>query len=332
MHKSKKIKNIGVVVIGRNEGDRLKVCMRSLSLAQAHIVYVDSGSTDGSVEYVEALGFDVVSLDMSMPFSAARARNDGYRYLLSAYQEIEFIQFVDGDCEVDERWIDTARSYLLAHSKVVAVCGRRRERYPQKTIYNQLCDIEWDTPVGTAQATGGDFMCRAEALEQVNGFSPQVIAGEEPELCFRWRKKGWLIERLDAEMTLHDAAMFSVGQWWKRCERAGHAYAQGFSMHGNSDERYYRKEMIRIMGWCLLLLFPMTLALLVSPWALMLLGVYVLKVGHIYSKGLLGFGRYTTFIYAVSLVLGKFPEGKGVLGFYIKKILGRGFHIIEYKK
>ena len=332
MHKSKKIKNIGVVVIGRNEGDRLKVCMRSLSLAQAHIVYVDSGSTDGSVEYVEALGFDVVSLDMSMPFSAARARNDGYRYLLSAYQEIEFIQFVDGDCEVDERWIDTARSYLLAHSKVVAVCGRRRERYPQKTIYNQLCDIEWDTPVGTAQATGGDFMCRAEALEQVSGFSPQVIAGEEPELCFRWRKKGWLIERLDAEMTLHDAAMFSFGQWWKRCERAGHAYAQGFYMHGNSEERYYRKELVRIIAWCLLPFFALTLAIVISPWALGLLGLLPVKVMQLFFNGHGSLGGRSAFFYAISLVFGKFAEGLGVSTFFMKKIRGHRLHIIEYKK
>lgn len=332
MHSVEQVEKIGVVVIGRNEGERLKVCIRSLCLEGVRIVYVDSGSTDGSVQHVKALGFDVVALDMSMPFSAARARNEGYRYLLSTYPDIEFIQFVDGDCEVDRQWISVAYSHLRSHPQLVAVCGRRKERYPRSTIYNQLCDIEWNTPIGIAKATGGDFMCRAEALEAVQGFSPQVIAGEEPELCFRWRQEGWLIERLDIAMTLHDAAMTNVKQWWRRCERAGHAYAQGFCMHGNSDEKYYRKEIIRIICWCLLFVVSVVLAVAISPWALILLGLYALKVWHIFLGETPVLGKKMALFYAASLVFGKFPEGKGALAFLISKASGRDFQIIEYKK
>jgi GT2 family glycosyltransferase len=322
----------GIVVIGRNEGERLKTCIRSLSATGTHIVYVDSGSTDKSVDFVEQSGFDVVELDMSTPFSAGRARNEGYRYLLAQYPNIQYIQFVDGDCEVREDWLNVAYNHLRVNPGVVAVCGRRKERFPESSIYNQLCDIEWNTPVGLTSATGGDFMCRAQALVDVGGFSPQVIAGEEPELCYRWRQKGWLIERLDAGMTLHDAAMTNVKQWWKRCERAGHAYAQGFSMHGNSDEQYYRKEIIRVACWCLLFLVSITLAIVVSAWALTLLGFYFLKIGHIFLKESSMLGVRPAFFYAVFLVFGKFPEGKGVLVFLVKKIFGRGFKIIEYKK
>lgn len=324
--------NLGVVVIGRNEGERLKRCIRSLSMADLRLVYVDSASTDESVAFVNDQGFDVIELDMSIPFSAARARNEGYRFLADKYPELEFIQFVDGDCEVVDGWLTKALSHLQANPKIVAVCGRRRERYPEQTIYNQICDIEWDSPVGFAKATGGDFMCRLSALIDVDGFNPQVVAGEEPELCFRLREQGWLIERIDSEMTWHDAAMTSWKQWWKRYERSGHAYAQGFFIHGASPEKYCRKDVLRILVWALLLpLFILLSAMVISPWCLIFAGVYLLKVAQLTKFFKSRFSNTVSLAYAISLVFGKFPQLVGVLRYVIKKISGSEVKIIEYK-
>jgi glycosyltransferase involved in cell wall biosynthesis len=325
--------DVGVVIIGRNEGERLRRCIQSLPTSELSIVYVDSNSSDGSVAYVSAQGFDVVELDMSIPFSAARARNEGYRYLLSKYPDIKFIQFIDGDCEVDVNWIPAAQNFLSAQPKIVAVCGRRRERYPERTIYNTLCDIEWNSPLGQAKSTGGDFMCRSQALVEVGGFNPEVVAGEEPELCFRWRQAGWKIERLDLEMTLHDANMTSIGQWWKRCERSGHAYAQGFFLHGNSPEKYCRKDLARIIIWALLLPFIIVCgSLLVSAWLLVLLLLYPAKIAQLARVHVKNFGLKIGLLYSVALVMGKFPQMKGVSGFLRRYFSGKRFQIIEYKR
>ncbi len=65
----------GVVIIGRNEGERFERCLRSLVGRASPIVYVDSGSTDNSVGFAEShasSGVHVVRLDMSTPFTAAR--------------------------------------------------------------------------------------------------------------------------------------------------------------------------------------------------------------------------------------------------------------------
>ncbi|MCA1993210.1 MAG: glycosyltransferase, partial [Coleofasciculus sp. S288] len=236
------MKQVGLVIIGRNEGQQLRQCLLSVIGKVARIVYVDSGSTDGSVEMAQSLGVDVVKLDPSTPFTAARARNEGFAHLLQANAKIEFVQFVDGDCEVVEGWFERAQRELETQPNIAVVCGRRRERFPELSIYNQLCDIEWDTPVGEAKACGGDSMMRVEAFQQVGGFNPTLIAGEEPELCVRLRQKGWKILRLDAEMTLHDAQMTHFSQWWKRTLRAGHAYAEGAWLHGRSSERHWVKE------------------------------------------------------------------------------------------
>lgn len=324
---------IGVVVIGRNEGERLKACIRSLSNYAVRIVYVDSGSVDHSVAFVQSQGFDTVSLDMSIPFSAGRARNEGYRFLLKKYDDLMFIQFVDGDCEICDGWIVQAYDYLQKNDHVASVCGRRKERYPESSIYNQLCDIEWNTPVGSAMATGGDFMCRKQALIDVDGFAPQVIAGEEPEMCFRMRQKGWKIERLAGDMTWHDADMTALSQMCKRYERSGHAYAQGFAMHGGSDEKYYRNDVLRIIFWALCIpLLVLVSVYVIGLWGLAVLLVYPLKIAQIFMRERKQRALCVAWAYAGSLVLGKFPQLIGAMSFWCKSLLGRQHHIIEYKR
>ena len=163
-----------------------------------------------------------MNIDLSKPFTAARARNEGFARLREIDPNIHFVQFVDGDCEITvEGWIGKAKAELEAHSKTAVVCGRRRERFPLATIYNRLCDMEWNTPIGQAKACGGDAMIRVPAFVEVGGYDPTVIAGEEPEMCVRLRAAGWTVQRIDAEMTLHDAAMTRFSQWWKRSVRSG---------------------------------------------------------------------------------------------------------------
>ena len=218
---------VGIVVIGRNEGERLVRCLASCHSQAPVIVYVDSGSSDESVDAAARLGATVVKLDTSRPFNAARARNEGFATLTAQNHNVRFVQFVDGDCELDGNWLATAVPFLSGRNDVAVVCGRRRERHPEKSVYNALCDLEWDTPIGEAAVCGGNSLVRADAFEAVGGFDARLIAGEEPELCARLRQAGWKIWRLDAEMTSHDAAMTRFGQWWRRAVRSGYGYAQG---------------------------------------------------------------------------------------------------------
>jgi len=321
--------NVGVVVIGRNEGERLKRCLESLAGITGRMVYVDSGSTDGSVEMARAMGVEAVGLDMRVPFTAARARNEGFRRLRELAPDLACVQLVDGDCEIVAGWLESAVGFLDAHGEVAAVCGRLRERYPEQSIYNMLCDIEWDTPVGEARACGGNMLIRAAAFEQVCGFRADLIAGEEPELCIRLRAAGWRIWRLDQEMALHDTAMTRFGQWWKRSQRAGYAYTEGALLHGAPPERHYVREARRSLVWGVLLPVFVLVSASLDPLFLGLLLVYPLQVFRIAIRSKLTGSK--AWWRAAFLVLGRFPEGLGQLNFLLNRILRRRGTLVEYK-
>lgn len=321
---------VGVVIIGRNEGERLRTCLSSIVKEYCKIVYVDSGSTDTSVTMAREMGAIVVELGMHQPFTAARARNAGFSRLLEIAPDLHFVQFVDGDCEVVDGWLLKAHEFLQENLNVAVVCGRRKERFPERSIYNRLCDFEWDTPIGEAKACGGDALVRINAYQQVGGFRDDLIAGEEPELCVRLRQKGWKVWRLDHEMTLHDAAMTTFFQWWKRSTRAGHAFAEGAYLHGGPPEYHWLKESRRSWGWGLVL--PATIflcATVFSVWALVLFLIYPLQVIRLYKQetksSMVNFQR------AYFLVLGKFPEMTGQVKFMLGRILQLRSKLIEYK-
>ena len=207
----------GVVVIGRNEGQRLITCLRSVSAAAA-VVYVDSNSTDGSVQAARELGADVVELDLSIPFTAARARNAGFARLLTILPDLHLRSVRGRRLRACPGWLEAAAAFLDRQADAAAVCGRLRERYPDRSVYNWLCDREWDRPTGEVRAFAGNVMIRAEALKGVGGYREDVIAAEEDELCVRLRQANWRIWRLADEMALHDAAMLHFGQWWRRTQ------------------------------------------------------------------------------------------------------------------
>ncbi|HET9629094.1 MAG TPA: glycosyltransferase family A protein [Novosphingobium sp.] len=241
--------SIGLVVIGRNEGERLRRCLASIDCAAYPVVYVDSGSTDGSVAMAQAMGARVVELDTAIAFTAARARNAGWHRLVELAPEIDAVQVVDGDCELEAGWLTAAGQFLIENPVAAVVCGRRRERFPEASRYNAMCDAEWNTPVGQARECGGDALMRLSALVAAGGFDPTIVAGEEPELCTRLRAGGWQIWRIDAPMTIHDAAMVRFGQWWVRATRSGYGYAQTFAATRGRAHPLYRRELRRAAFW-----------------------------------------------------------------------------------
>ena len=317
---------IDAVVIGRNEGARLLACLNSLKGRVRRIVYVDSGSKDRSVISAREAGAIVVPLDMTKPFTAARARNAGIFAL--AEDAPDFVQLIDGDCTLDADWLPAAKDAFKRTPGAVVICGRRRERHPEASIYNTLTDHEWNTPVGKALACGGDALFRYVPLLNVGGFRDDLIAGEEPELCLRLQRTGGEIWRIDAEMTLHDAALTRFGQWWRRMVRSGHAFAEGAALHGAAAERHWVKETNRAIIWGAVIPMVVVIAALLHPIGAMMALIYPLQVVRLAQRA-----QFSRLGWLVGLftVVGRFAEARGASGYYFDRLKGRKRGLIEYK-
>lgn len=338
MHESLQ-KKIGLVMIGRNEGARLARCLIS-GRSIPKRVYVDSGSTDGSVELALKEGVVVKQLPIPPEFTAARARNAGLEELLATDTDLEFVQMIDGDCELHPGWIDRGVSTLAADSSLAAVFGRRRERYPEKSIYNALCDDEWNDSIGESPACGGDVLFRVQALREVGIYNPVMIAGEDPELAMRLRKKGWKFRCIDAEMTLHDAAILRFGQWWNRARRSGHAYGELAFLHPDVRNPDWRYSVRSIFFWGgvmpLLILGTMVLEFTLRGrwWAAtaLLLIVWPLRMVQLMRRQRRrSLSAKVAWASGVLLMVGKLPQFLGLMTYYFNRFLGRTARLIEYK-
>ena len=320
---------IGVVAIGRNEGERLVRCLESARRGAHALVYVDSGSTDRSVDAARRLGAYVVQLDSALTFTAARARNAGARALLEIAPDVQFIQFVDGDCELQNNWLAEGSEWLMRRPDAAVVCGRRRERDARSSIYNQLIDLEWDTPTGEALSCGGDALMRRSAFQQVGGFSEGLIAGEEPELCLRLRANGWKIWRLPSEMTSHDAAISRFRQWWLRNTRAGHAFAEVAALHWGSPKAIWKRELLSAFFWAAFVPACIVIGACVSSLWAGVAFIYPLQIARLAIRR--GPTKALSWKSAGFLILAKFAEVQGAVIYYWRRASHRSAHLIEYK-
>lgn len=257
--------SLAVVVIGRNEGERLTRCLRSvqdmnrLCFDSVEVIYVDSASSDDSISRAQREGARVISLPPGPP-TAARGRNAGWHATAA-----NFVLFLDGDTILHPDFPARAMA-ALADPKVAVAWGHRRELVPSTSLYNRVLDLDWIYKPGLSDFCGGDALMRHAVLREVGGYDEHLIAGEEPEMCGRMRAHGYQILHIDCPMTAHDLAITSWKQYWKRAIRAGFAYASVSERFRNTAQPLFLRDAQRnrIHGSALLLLFILALALCVG--------------------------------------------------------------------
>jgi hypothetical protein len=195
--------------------------------------------------------------------------------------------------------------------------------------------MEWNTPVGETKSCGGIAAIRLNALLQVGGYDDRLIAGEEPELCVRLRGAGWRVRRVDAEMARHDAAMTHFGQWWRRAQRSGHAYADAIAHHGGPPEWHGVRPSISIWFWSFVWpLLTLVLTASLGPVGLFTLAVYPLMAVKIGVARRRRFGDTwpACLLYGIACVVSKWAQLSGQLRYLSGRLSRQEAKIIEYKR
>ncbi len=328
--------SVGVVVIGRNEGDRLGRCLDAIGAGGVPALYVDSASTDGSVELARDRLTRVHELDDRRPLSAARARNEGFEALTRELPALEIVQFVDGDCVLNPEWLGVAAQTMADDPSIYALAGVLREDDPNRSVYNRLCDMEWAVPPGEAEHCGGIFACRAPAFREAGGFDPSLVAGEEPDLCRRLKSLGGRVVRIDAPMATHDAAMTSFAQWWPRAVRSGYG-AAAVAARSNWRNPTPRRTILSALFWAVAVPTVAAAGAVSAvwiPWSLGLTGLAILAVLGIllriaWRKARTGVPVKHAILYAAFCVLAKPAQTIGLLR-WVRKDLRRPASNVEH--
>ncbi|MFO0907057.1 MAG: WecB/TagA/CpsF family glycosyltransferase [Isosphaeraceae bacterium] len=348
---SSPVATLGLVTIGRNEGERLKRGLESIVGLGVPIVYVDSGSTDGSVHHARSVGVEVVELDLTRPFTAARARNAGLERLRQIQPELEFVQFLDGDCELVDGWLDRAVEVMHDRPRTAVAFGRLRERHPEHSLYNRMAEVEWNMPIGKAVAAGdvdevasggGNALVRLAALDEVGGFNPAIPVCEEPELCQRLRRAGWSVASVAAPMAVHDAALLHFRQWAKRTCRTGYGALDFTCRFGRNGDNPFGRPVVSAwlwgIGWPLTLLagvllayrlFGAAAALVTGLLILAILPAQALRIAR-RNRDRFGDAR-SALLYGLLTVGSKFLHVYGQILYVRDRVLGRGARLIEHK-
>lgn len=329
--------SISVVVIGRNEGQRLARCLESVrrtpGLKSTELIYVDSNSKDGSPELAATYGAQVIVLNAQRT-TAALGRNAGWRAAKG-----DFILFLDGDTILHPDFANAALSPMLQDPSIVAVWGHRREIHPEASIYNRILDLDWVYAPGIAEFCGGDVLMRRSALDEAGGYDAELIAGEEPELCRRMRARGYRILHIDHPMTGHDLQITRFGQYWKHAARAGHAFAEISARFRASDDKFWdaerKRNLIRggfWMGSFALAAAISALRLTILPLLIWLALLLVMSVRSAWKSHWKSQHLPALLLYGIHSHLQQIPICVGQITYSLDQRRGNRRTLIEYKE
>ena len=168
---------ISVIVIGKNEGERLEACLtsaqRALRMLSYELIYVDSHSTDDSLAIARAHGARCF-----LPEETDTTAGLG-RYIGTQAAHGEYLLFLDGDMQLQQGFVERAMLRVAAGG-CDGVCGIRTDHYMKDGKVVSVCENYFGcTQERVAPEFGGAIFLTAQALERCGGWATDTVACEE---------------------------------------------------------------------------------------------------------------------------------------------------------
>jgi len=189
---------VSVVIPVRNCRGTIDKCLDSLALVEHtsfEALIMDDGSTDGTAEVCEARQWVTLTrLDRGGP---SRARNKGIELARG-----EFVAFTDGDCVVDRAWLNELYSAFVSDD--IAGAGGDQTSPVDETRFGRTVQeffkligfmtgyIRNDgSLVEVEHNPSCNSMYRKRVLEEQRGFDENLFPGEDVDLDYRIRRRGY---------------------------------------------------------------------------------------------------------------------------------------------
>jgi glycosyltransferase involved in cell wall biosynthesis len=192
---------VSVIVIGRNEAQRIERCLRSVfaslkSRDDCEVIYVDSASEDDTVAIASRFPIRILQLRQSWKLSPSAGRYIGYQHARGKY-----LLFVDGDSLLFKRWLGKACEYLEQNPACGGVGGIMHQAYLSRSgtciaVVKNYFSQNPAAPVQAAMSLSGIAMYRKDAMKKAGTFNPFLTTGEECELALRIRNVGYSLARI----------------------------------------------------------------------------------------------------------------------------------------
>lgn len=199
----------------RNTLRFLPVCFASVLAAaeeaDADVIVVDNGSTDGTREELDRLASARTQIIDAPGVSISALRNLGVMATSASV-----LAFVDADCELSRDHV--ARAYAALNSTEAAAVGAPyalpREPHWVEATWQQLHEVEKDGPA--PHVPGGNLTVRRESFEAVGGFDVSLVTGEDAEFCQRLRRAGHAVYRVTSVKVIHHGNPKSVAAFFRK--------------------------------------------------------------------------------------------------------------------
>ncbi len=201
--------SLSIIIIGKNEEINLnKVFSSVLTASEKYlhkyktypsIIYIDSASSDASVDIAKKYKIDYHVIEGKT--NPAIARQTGMKLTKS-----EFIFFLDGDTEVQEKWLNEGVTYLLENTKYAGVGGILKFNIMKNNVLVWSSENYRNTKINGELITdgvGGTFLFRRYALDLIGGYVSNYHVSEEFEIQLKLAAIGLHIVRIVKPMGIH---------------------------------------------------------------------------------------------------------------------------------
>jgi glycosyltransferase involved in cell wall biosynthesis len=251
---------LSVVIVTRNEEDRIRDCIESVltacrtAVSAFEILLVDSASTDRTVDY--ATEYDITVLRIPDEHTVAASAG---RYAGEQAARGEMVLHVDGDMVLTETWLTQAVAYM-EETGVAGVEG--------------CLDSVTQSDVELVDSIGGVVLYDADALSAVGGFDPHMLGNEDVDLGFRLTAAGYDLVRLPVVSASHPSngtLSEPIRRW-----RAGYYFAPGQAIRKSvSSPRilgkflFRQKYKILLFVWLCVGVASLVASPLLALWALL---------------------------------------------------------------